>query len=203
MKKSTIKTAVLGGLMILGAVPTAQAGDLLDGADARTLAMTCAGCHGTDGTSAGPALPTIGGMYPDYFIEIMEGFANDEIYSTVMGRIARGYTEDEISLMADYFHERPFVAAKQPFNAELAEQGRRLHDKYCEKCHAEGGKPLVDEEYYVTAGQWIPYLENAMQDFREERRPIERKMKQQLDRMLQREGEASIEALVAFYASQQ
>lgn len=203
MKKATIKPAVLGGLILLGIVPASQAADLVEGAEARTLAMTCAGCHGTDGTSVGPAAPTISGMHPDYFIDIMAGFASDEIYSTVMGRIARGYTEEEIERMGDYFHELPFTPAQQAFDTELVDTGRRLHDKYCEKCHAEGGKPLIDEEYYITAGQWTPYLKNAMQDFREERRPMERKMRKKLEQMIERDGESSLEALFAFYASQQ
>jgi sulfide dehydrogenase cytochrome subunit len=204
MTTLSIKPAVLGGLIVFGALPAAShAVDLLEGADARMLAMTCAGCHGIEGSSVGPAAPTITGMHADYFIDVMEGFASDEIYSTIMGRIARGYTEEEIELMAEYFHDLPFVPAKQEFDAELAEEGRRLHDKYCEKCHAEGGKPLIDEEYYITDGQWTPYLEHAMEDFLEDRRPIERKMKRKLDQMFDREGESSLEALFAFYASQQ
>lgn len=203
MKETTIKPALLGGLIMLGAIPASQAADLQSGADARTLALTCAGCHGTNGSSLGPAAPTISGMHPDYFIDIMAGFADGEIYSTVMGRIARGYSEEEIELMAGYFHELPYVPANQAFDAELVETGRRLHDKYCEKCHMEGGTPVEDEEYYITAGQWLPYLKNAMADFREDRRPIERKMKRKLDRMLERDGEESLDALYAFYASQQ
>lgn len=203
MKKTTLTPTLLGGLMLLGIVSTSQADDLLDGAQARTLAMNCAGCHGTHGASAGPAAPSIGGMHPDYFIEVMDGFSSDEIYSTVMGRIARGYTREEIELMAGYFYELPFIPAQQEFNRELVDTGYRLHDKYCERCHGDGGKPLLDEEYYITAGQWIPYLRNAMQDFHEERRPIERRMKKNLDQMLEREGESSLEALFAFYASQQ
>jgi len=142
-------------------------------------------------------------MHPDYFFDIMQWFAEEEVYSTVMGRIARGYTEEELEKMAAYFHDLPFVPAGQEFDPALAEEGRRLHDKYCKKCHAEGGTVLEDEEYYVTAGQWIPYLQNAMADFRQDRRPIERKMEKKLTRMLDREGEESLDALYNFYASQQ
>jgi len=203
MKENAIKPALVGGLMILFAMPSSNAGDLLEGAGARTLAMTCAGCHGTNGSSVGPAAPTIGGMHPEYFVDIMAGFAEDEIYSTVMGRIARGYTAAEIELMAGYFHEMPFVPADQAFDADLVATGQRLHEEYCEKCHMEGGTPVEGEEYYITGGQWIPYLKNAMADFRQDRRPIERKMKRKLEEMLERDGEESLDALYAFYASQQ
>ena len=60
------------------------------------LADTCAGCHGTDGASAGPASPIIAGMNAECFVDMMEGFRDDSIYSTIMGRIAKGYTDDEI-----------------------------------------------------------------------------------------------------------
>jgi len=202
MRKIHQAPALLAAILFLG--PAAgQAEELQSGADARALALTCAGCHGTDGASAGPAAPSIGGMHPDYFFDIMQWFAEEEVYSTVMGRIARGYTEEELEKMAAYFHELPFVPAEQEFDPQLAEEGERLHEKYCSKCHAEGGTVLEDEEYYVTAGQWIPYLKNAMADFRQDRRPIERKMEKKLNRMLDREGEASLDALFSFYASQQ
>jgi sulfide dehydrogenase cytochrome subunit len=167
------------------------------------LSETCAGCHGTDGASGGPAIPSIGGMNAEYFTEVMTGYQSGEIYSTIMGRIAKGYTEAEIGLMAGFFAGQEFVAAKQDSDEAMAKAGAKLHDKYCEKCHAEGGKVLEDEEYYILAGQWTPYLENAMSDFREDRRPMPKKMKSQLGKLIDKEGDKGLEALWAYYASQQ
>ncbi len=138
--------ARLAGAMALGAAFAASAADpapapeLISGASAQMLAETCAGCHGTDGASAGPASPTIGGMHDETFTEVMEGFRDGSIYSTVMGRIAKGYSDEEIELMAKYFAGKPYQPVKQEFDVALAEKGAKLHDKYCEKCHSEGGK---------------------------------------------------------------
>ena len=200
--------ARLAGAVALGAALVCSAAEekapeLVSGASARMLSETCAGCHGTDGASVGPAAPTIAGMNAEYFVEIMQGFASDEIYSTVMGRIARGYTEEEIAAMAGFFAGKDFVAAPQQFDKALADTGAKLHDKYCEKCHSEGGKILEDEEYYILAGQWTPYLENALSDFIEERRPMPKKMGSKLEDMLAKEGKDSVQALFAYYASQQ
>ncbi|AGA90982.1 cytochrome c553 [Thioflavicoccus mobilis 8321] len=203
MPYDRIKPALLCGLVALGSVAAIHSDELLDGVDARTLAMTCTSCHGSDGLSAGPAVPSIGGMNPGYFVKIMEGFRSGEIYSVTMGRIAKGYSDAEIERLADYFHDRPFVPAKQDFDPELAAQGRELHDHYCERCHSEGGIALEGEEYHILAGQWVTYLRNAMEDFRTGRRPLDKKMKRKLDRLLEREGETSLDALLAFYASQQ
>jgi sulfide dehydrogenase cytochrome subunit len=42
-----------------------------------------------------------------------------------------------------------------------------------------------------------------MSDFREERRPMEKKMASKLRELLKAEGDEGLEALYAFYASQQ
>jgi sulfide dehydrogenase cytochrome subunit len=141
-------------------------------------------------------------MDGEYFAEIMEGFSDGTIYSTIMGRIAKGYTKEEIGLMAGFFAGKPYQSATQEFDTALAEKGAKLHDKYCEKCHSEGGKIIEDEEYYILAGQWTPYLHNAMSDFRADRREMPKKMKSKLDDMLAKEGDGGLQALFAFYASE-
>ncbi|MTW21044.1 c-type cytochrome [Allochromatium palmeri] len=172
--------------------------------NAEMLANNCAGCHGTHGNSVGPASPSIAEMDPIVFVEVMEGFKNGEIASTIMGRIAKGYSTSEFEKMAGYFKQQTYRPAEQSFDTALADKGAKLHDKYCEKCHVEGGKPLADEEdYHILAGQWTPYLQYTMSDFREERRPMEKKMASKLRELLKAEGDEGLDALFAFYASQQ
>ena len=48
-------------------------------------------------------------------------------------------------LMAGYFAEKPYVAADQTFDEKLAAKGKKLHDKFCEKCHSDGGKIVKAE----------------------------------------------------------
>lgn len=183
----------LGGISKAGAEPSAE-----------MLANNCAGCHGTYGNSVGPASPSIAAMDPKVFVEVMEGFKSGEIASTIMGRIAKGYTKEDFEKMAGYFKQQTYQPAKQDFDKTLAKKGAKLHEKYCEKCHAEGGKPLAEEEdYHILAGQWTPYLRYALEDFRAERRPMDKKMKSKLEELLKAEGEKGLDALFAFYASQQ
>ncbi|TVQ86986.1 MAG: cytochrome c4 [Chromatiaceae bacterium] len=199
MAKHITKLAVIGALLALGL----SSGTFAAPPTAKMLVDTCAGCHGTKGNSVGPAIPIISAMDPYVFIDMMEAYANDEIYSTVMGRIARGYTEEEIELMAEYLHEQEFKPAQQSFDESLVEAGAKLHDRFCEKCHIEGGKPVPDEEdYYILAGQWVPYLRFAMEDFIADRREMPRDMARRVTRMKKEHGmEESLEALYAFYAA--
>ena len=66
------------------------------------LALSCASCHGTDGKSVG-IMPGFYGKSAPYLKTALMEFKNDERYSTVMGRHAKGYTDEEITLIADYF----------------------------------------------------------------------------------------------------
>ncbi|MEE9322043.1 MAG: c-type cytochrome [Granulosicoccus sp.] len=192
----TLKSALLGGGLILAFAANAES------PSAEMLSYTCAGCHGTDGVSNGPAIPTIAGISKDFFIELMTEFRDDTLPSTVMGRIAKGYSDEEIELMSDFFSEQAFVAAKQESDAELAAAGAKLHDKYCEKCHADGGTSAEDDAG-ILAGQWTPYVKWSLEDFHSGMREMPKKMKKQMAKMQKKQGEEALPQLLNYYAGQQ
>jgi sulfide dehydrogenase cytochrome subunit len=79
----------------------------------RVLAASCAACHGTNGNSVG-GTPVLAGLAPAYFISQMQAFRSGKLASTVMHRHAKGLTEAEIHLLADYFSQQPRVASAPP-----------------------------------------------------------------------------------------
>jgi sulfide dehydrogenase cytochrome subunit len=221
MAKKLIKLALLASAVSIGLATTAFAAkeeakpaapaaapaaaapvELVSGASARMLAETCAGCHGTDGVSGGPATPTIAGLHGEYFVEVMKGYRDGTAYATIMNRIAKGYTDEEFGKLASFFAGHKFVPAEQKFDQKLADAGAKIHDKWCEKCHAEGGKILADEEYYILAGQWTPYLKYTLEDFKAGTREMPKKMKEKFDGMVKKEGDKGVDALLSYYASQ-
>lgn len=66
------------------------------------LSVSCAGCHGTDGRSPG-AIPSIAGKSADTIERALKEFRSGQQDSTVMARHAKGYTDEEIKLIAQYF----------------------------------------------------------------------------------------------------
>ncbi|MEN8108351.1 MAG: c-type cytochrome [Pseudomonadota bacterium] len=183
---------ILGSGLLLGA------GQLLAAPTASMLSDTCAGCHGTDGSSVGPATPTIAGMSAEYFKTVMEEYQKGDRQSTIMGRIAKGYGKEEIALMADHFAKQEFVRHKQDLDAEKIEAGSKLYDKSCSKCHDEGGA-LPDDDSGILAGQWLPYLTYSMEDFQAGKRDMPKKMKKKVDKL----DTFDIDALMHYFASQQ
>lgn len=164
------------------------------------VAGTCVGCHGADGTSRGPASPTIAGMAVETFVDAMKGFKDGSRPATVMGRIAKGYTDDEIKGLAVHFSKLPFGRAPNQVDAAKVEAGKKLHNEFCKKCHADNGKKDEDGSN-VLAGQWLPYLNFAMDDFTSGARKMEKKMKGQVEDV-QKKDPGGLDALLHFYASQ-
>lgn len=70
------------------------------------LSASCAGCHGTDGRSPG-SIPPIHGRSAESIRVSLQDFRSGKRPSTVMGRHAKGYTDEEIALIAEYFATRP------------------------------------------------------------------------------------------------
>jgi cytochrome c553 len=75
----------------------------------RSLAASCAGCHGTDGHS-GPksALRSLTQLPPEDFLARMRAFREDpNLASTVMAQIAKGYDDQQVDALAKYFASQP------------------------------------------------------------------------------------------------
>ena len=174
--------------------------ELLTGASVTMLANTCAGCHGGNGVSNGPSIPTLAGMSAAYFIEVMEGYQSDDIPSTIMGRLAKGYSDEEVKLMAEHFAKQKFVAATgQKVDEAKAKKGAKIHDKYCEKCHSELGT-VADDDSGFLQGQWKSYTAAQLMDFHAGDRKASKKMAKQMKKMYKKEGSEGLEALVEFYS---
>ncbi len=174
---------------------------LLRGASAEMLVNACTGCHGENGISSGPSIPTIAGMSSVYLVRTLQGFKRDKIPSTVMGRIAKGYTTEEFEKMGDYFYQRIFIPAKQEADVVKAKKGEALHRKHCERCHSESGT-VSEDEAGLLKGQWKSYLSNQLMDFQNKDRKAPRKMTKRLKRIYKKYGAEGFVALVEYYASQ-
>lgn len=94
---------VAGGALaiVLAAALPAQA------QQTRYLAANCANCHGTDGASAGGGgMPGLAGLSPTYFVEQMRAFRDGKRAATIMHQIAKGYSDEQIVALADYFSKQ-------------------------------------------------------------------------------------------------
>lgn len=81
------------------ALPHAQA-------QAPLAAQGCIGCHGPNGAGMA-SVPGLAGRDQAELVAQMNAFRANERPATIMGRVARGYSEAEIMASAAYFARQP------------------------------------------------------------------------------------------------
>jgi sulfide dehydrogenase cytochrome subunit len=208
-KRMTVKmllvavlAAVSGGLAMVNAVA----------ADVNKLVAPCADCHGKDGASTDPNTPIISGFSAPYFADTMAAYAAKDRpcpefeypagpnkgKKTDMCKIAKDLSESEINEMAEYFAGKPFVPAKQKFDAALAAKGKEVHKELCEKCHSDGGS-LASDDASILAGQWQHYQREALKGYMSGAREAEEKMAKKIEKL----DAEMMEQLVHYYSSLQ
>ncbi len=70
----------------------------------RSLAATCANCHGTDGrTVQGSSVLPLAGLDKNYLVAQMQAFKTGTRPATVMHQISKGYSDAQIDIIAGYF----------------------------------------------------------------------------------------------------
>jgi len=99
---SRIFVALLGvGAALMSLHPAAHA-QKADPNLARNLAATCANCHGTDGQARGEAA-SLAGIPEQRLLSTLTLYRNGTLPATIMHQISKGYTEEQLKLIAGYF----------------------------------------------------------------------------------------------------
>ena len=73
---------------------------------ARSLAATCSNCHGTNGQARGDMKP-LAGMSAAKIIATLADFKSGAQTGTIMPQIAKGYTDEQIRLIAGHLAAQP------------------------------------------------------------------------------------------------
>lgn len=102
-------------LLSISTSPATEVNSLsaLESIHIRTLAASCAACHGTLGNSHS-ITPVLAGLDATYFSTQMIAFKNGDRFSTVMHHHAKGLNADEIYQLANYFSQQKRTTSAGP-----------------------------------------------------------------------------------------
>jgi cytochrome subunit of sulfide dehydrogenase len=164
------------------------------------VAQGCFVCHGAGGNSVEGAIPSIAGLPETYLLQVMRDYRFGGRFSTPMGRLVPGYTDEQLKLLADYFSRQPFQAPRQRIDWDLASKGRQLHRIYCRRCHGDRDRP-PEKGVPGLNGRWMAYLRWTLQDYLLGVSQGNEEMSEQLTLLIRRHGESGLEALIHYYGS--
>lgn len=182
----------LCGMLLAGFMGASYAADPIE-----ALANTCNNCHGVNGVSVGPSMPSIGGLPEAYLNNIMQEWKTGTRYSATMGRLIKGYSDEQIAALAKYFAKKPWVPVAQKTDPKLVEIGKKVTMR-CAGCHGDNGDAKDGETPNIN-GQWAQYLELEAMKYRDDAVAMpSRPMRNAAKRL----SDEEVKAVAAFYASQ-
>jgi sulfide dehydrogenase cytochrome subunit len=190
MKQRWNGWALAAGALALSA--TAQAAP----PTAEMISFACAGCHGTNGGSAGLSMPSLAAQSKTAIVDAMKKFKSGERPSTVMGRLAKGYSDADFEAMGTFFSKQKVHFTSQAVDKTKVAKGADLQEANCSRCHLDDGKDGKDDTP-VMASQWLNYLQMQMDLYQSGKRKMPEKMAEKVKPL----SKADLDALLHFYAS--
>ena len=76
----------------------------------RSMAATCATCHGTEGRSVGGVPPSLAGRPKAELTQMLLDYKAGKRPATIMHQQAKGYTDAQLEQIAGYFASVPAAA---------------------------------------------------------------------------------------------
>lgn len=163
--------SALLALTVLGFVPAANGQAPAAGLPLEEQVEVCADCHGENGNSTTPEIPSLAGQPALTITNQMIYFRETLRNNDVMTPQAQGLSDAEIEALAAYYAKQPVSPAPDlsDLDSRRYEQGKTLaREMRCASCHRSDFSG--NEQMPRLAGQREDYLIKAMKDYRERNR---------------------------------
>ena len=163
-------------------------------AEGRIRTTLCRKCHGDEGVSATPGVPSLAGQSPVYLVDQFERFAEGRRNDFLMSGLAKSLTEEDKLRLAVYYASLapPPPGAGDP---QLVARGEVVYGSACIRCHGRDGRGEMG--YARLAGQRPDYVVKRLKEFRERSATANRPMAGQTGGLT----EPDLEAVAAYVAT--
>lgn len=146
-----------------GALAAASITDGFDPlADGANLVLNCAGCHGNQGNSTTPGIPSLSRLHNDYLVKAIKAYRDGERNHTAMRNSVLGLSDADIGKIALYY------AMQEPAGNSSSLKGDAAAGKIlaaaCAGCHGEYGNSITGLTPSL-AGQDPAYLATAVKKY--------------------------------------
>ena len=159
----------------------------------KALAGACVKCHGADGSSTTPGIPSLAGQHAQYLVIATQEYLNRERKTAAMHAVLPGLTRLDKESLALYFASQAAATRPAPPFGDPA-AGEPLSG-VCGGCHGSHGVS-VDTATPILAAQDARYLVGAIKAYRTTRQ------RETMRAYVTKLSEKEIENIAAFYAVQ-
>lgn len=160
---------LLAAIVSLPAQRSRAAADIAAGQE---KAKVCAACHGENGVSSMPGIPSLAGQQDQFIQWQLVFFRSGRRPNPAMAPIVADLSDADIRNLGAYFHGLPYntkVADGAP-NADLIAKGKTVASQHrCASCHLDNYRG--DRAAAAIADQREDYLVKALTDYRSATRP--------------------------------
>lgn len=180
--------ALYYALQIPARASTPAAGDPAAGTG---VAAACAGCHGANGVSGNPVIPSLAGQDAGYLVSALHAYKGGLRSDETMKGLAASLDDAAAKNVAAFYarlQPQPTSVRKPLTTAEWAQR--------CDRCHGVDGNS-TDPRLPALAAQRMDYLERVLHAYR----TGERKSPQ-MAAMSDVLTESDVESLAAYYSRQ-
>jgi cytochrome c553 len=160
---------ILRALVVAALFAPRPAAGAADAAAARAKADVCAKCHGADGTSSDPAIPSLAGQKEEYLAMQLVQYREHRRKSAQMAPFAEGLSDADVEELAKYYAaQRPFASRRGGDAAKVAAGKKVAEANHCGSCHL----PDLSGQKHVPrlVGQNYAYLLEQMRGFKDQTR---------------------------------
>jgi cytochrome c553 len=159
---------VLAASVALPALPTYAAADASAG---KEKAKVCAACHGENGVSAMPGIPSLAGQLDQFIQWQLVFFRSGRRPNPAMAPLVADMSDEDVRNLGAYFASLPYnTKPAGPPNPELAAKGKTVAARHrCASCHLDNYRGTGATA--AIADQREDYLVKALQDYRSSARP--------------------------------
>lgn len=106
-KRTFLQVIVAVWMLNVGSIEAFAQGDEAKVLYQRSLAATCANCHGTDGKGIeNGGMPLINQLTQKNMLAQLMAFKSDERAGTIMPQLAKGYTDEQLQIIANVLGQK-------------------------------------------------------------------------------------------------
>lgn len=155
----------LSSYLMTAAATVCLALPLVSHAEMPAKAGSCIGCHGPNGNSTMPGIPSLAAQNARYIYLQLRDFQEGRRSNDMMTPMTAGLSKDDMREIADYYSKQKLSSKGFKADAEKAKLGKAKADEtLCAMCHL--GEFVGQNEIPKVAGQNYDYVVKSLTDFK-------------------------------------